>query len=83
MTISPGPQSLKHHRAVGNRLRKADRDLERAIEFVSAHFGSKSVKPLMDAQRNLQRARQVLSIELYREYPFSEHGNLAGVYFGD
>jgi len=83
MTLSPGPQSLRNHRAAGARLHRVERDLERAIEFVSAHFGSKSLKPLIDAQRNMQRARHVLSIELYRGYPLDKCGNLAGIYFGD
>lgn len=83
MTLSPATPSLKIHRSIGRRLRHIDRELEQVLTMISAHFGSKSAKPLMDAQRNLQRVRQVLSIELYRGYPLDENGNLAGVYFGD
>ncbi len=83
MTLSPDLPSLKVHRAVSRRLRKLSRELEKAMLTVSAHFGSKSIKPLMDAQRNVDRAKHVLGAELYRHYPMSEFGNLAGLYFGD
>ncbi len=83
MTISPGPSSLKTHRMVGRRLRKLDREMARALEAISAHFGSKMTRPLVDAQRNIERTRQMLEIELYRGYPIGEHGDLSCIYFGD
>jgi hypothetical protein len=83
MNLSPGPQSLKSHRITGAHIRRVDRALEKAIECVAARFGSKSLKPLLDAQRNIRRARHVLSVEFYRGYPLDANGNLSGLYFGD